>query len=109
MNYTTMIFSPTGGTEKAVTALTSGWGERVATVDLTNAGLDFSQFSFQPKDTVVIAAPSYGAEFLVLQRSASKRCKETVQKLFWSVSTETAPMRIRWWNWKIWQKPPVSR
>lgn len=60
MNYTTMIFSPTGGTEKAVTALTSGWGERVATVDLTNAGLDFSQFSFQSKDTVVIAAPSYG-------------------------------------------------
>ena len=60
MNYTTMIFSPTGGTEKAVMALTSGWGERIATVDLSNAGLDFSQFSFQPKGTVVIAAPSYG-------------------------------------------------
>lgn len=60
MNYTTMIFSPTGGTEKAVTALTSGWGQRRATVDLTNAGLDFSQFSFQSEDTVIIAVPSYG-------------------------------------------------
>lgn len=60
MNYTMMIFSPTGGTEKAAAALASGWGQRIATVDLTNAAIDFSQFSFQSEDTVVIAVPSYG-------------------------------------------------
>lgn len=60
MNYTTMIFSPTGGTEKAVEALTSKWGQKIHTVDLTNAAIDFSQFSFQAEDLVVIAVPSYG-------------------------------------------------
>ena len=60
MNYTTMIFSPTGGTEKAVAALTSVWGTAARTVDLTDTGKDFSKVAFQPEDVAVIAVPSYG-------------------------------------------------
>lgn len=60
MNYATMIFSPTGGTEKVTAALTAPWGKAMRSVDLTAAGTDFSGIAFQPEDVVVIAVPSYG-------------------------------------------------
>ena len=60
MNYSTMIFSPTGGTEKVTAALTAPWGNAARSVDLTDSKLDFSGIAFQPEDVVVIAVPSYG-------------------------------------------------
>ena len=60
MNYTSMIFSPTGGTEKVTAALTAAWGTASRVVDLTNAKTDFSSVVFQPEDVAVIAVPSYG-------------------------------------------------
>lgn len=60
MNYTSMIFSPTGGTEKVAAALTATWGIASQIVDLTNAKTDFSSVVFQPEDVMVIAVPSYG-------------------------------------------------
>ena len=60
MNYATMIFSPTGGTEKVTAALTVPWGGAARSVDLTDAATDFSGVVFQPEDVVVIAVPSYG-------------------------------------------------
>lgn len=60
MNYTTMIFSPTGGTEKAAAALTAPWGNAARSVDLTDAQADFSGVVFQKNEVVVIAVPSYG-------------------------------------------------
>lgn len=60
MNYTSMIFSPTGGTEKVAAALTTTWGTASRVVDLTNAKTDFSNVVFQPEDVTVIAVPSYG-------------------------------------------------
>lgn len=60
MNYTTMIFSPTGGTEKVTATLTAPWGKAVRSVDLTDAGIDFSSVVFHREDVAVIAVPSYG-------------------------------------------------
>ena len=57
MNYATMIFSPTGGTEKVTAALTAPWGGAARSVDLTDAATDFSGVVFQPEDMVVIAVP----------------------------------------------------
>lgn len=73
MNYTTLIFSPTGGTEKVVTALTAPWGKATQSVDLTNTEEDFSSISFQPEDVAVIAAPSYGGR---VPGPAAKRIRQ---------------------------------
>ncbi len=60
MKYTTIIFSPTGGTEKVAKALTATWGESAATVDLTKMDKDFAQVALTSEDVAVIAVPSYG-------------------------------------------------
>lgn len=74
MNYTSMIFSPTGGTEKVAAALTATWGIASRDVDLTNAKTDFSNIVFQPKDVTVIAVPSYGGR-------VPKLAAERIQKV----------------------------
>lgn len=60
MNYETMFFSPTGGTDKVTAMLTSHWGKAERSVDLTNNEMDFSSIAFQAEDVAVIAVPSYG-------------------------------------------------
>ncbi|HJB27915.1 MAG TPA: 4Fe-4S binding protein [Candidatus Blautia faecavium] len=74
MNYTSMIFSPTGGTEKVAAALTATWGIASLVVDLTNAKTDFSNIVFQPEDVTVIAVPSYGGR-------VPKLAAERIQKV----------------------------
>lgn len=54
-----IIFSPTGGTQKAADLLTHGLGGASATVDLTDYGADVSATTFTPEDVAVIAVPSY--------------------------------------------------
>lgn len=54
-----ILFSPTGGTEKAAGALLSGLGE-VETIDLCDAEKDFSAVKLSAEDLAVIAMPSYG-------------------------------------------------
>lgn len=96
MNYTTMIFSPTGGTEKAVESLTSKWGQKIHTVDLTNAAIDFSQFAFQAEDLVVIAVPSYGGRVPHLAAERIQKVRGNGANAVLVASMETAPMRIHW-------------
>lgn len=60
MKYAQLIFSPTGGTRKAAEAVSGEWGRKVETVDLSEANNDFSMYSFQKDDLVLIALPSYG-------------------------------------------------
>ncbi len=60
MQYSSLIFSPTGGTSKVVEALVASWGEAVQSVDLTDIRMEFQKVRFGPDDTVVIAVPSYG-------------------------------------------------
>lgn len=60
MGYAQVIFSPTGGTERAAGIITSEWDGPVRTVDLSDPTVDFSSCSFDPEDVVLIALPSFG-------------------------------------------------
>ncbi len=59
MKYVRILFSPTGGTEKAAKAITKDWPS-AETIDLSDAGKDFSKTVFQPEDAALIAMPSFG-------------------------------------------------
>ena len=60
MRYIQFIFSPTGGTKKVADAITTHLSSSVDTIDLSNPETDFSQYSFQDDDVVLIAMPSFG-------------------------------------------------
>ena len=60
MNIVEIIFSPTGGTEKAAHLISSHWGETTLKIDLSDAGTDFSQCVLNEEDQVLIAMPSFG-------------------------------------------------
>lgn len=60
MKYAQVIFSPTGGTRKTAEIVSGEWSSEVETVDLSEAGNDFSAYRFQKDDLVLIALPSYG-------------------------------------------------
>lgn len=60
MKYIQLIFSPTGGTKKVADAITKHWDSTVETIDLSDAGVDFSGCMIQAEDVVFIALPSYG-------------------------------------------------
>ena len=60
MNIVEIIFSPTGGTEKAAHLISSHWGETTVKIDLSDAGTDFSQCVLNEEDQVLIAMPSFG-------------------------------------------------
>ena len=60
MKYVKLVFSPTGGTEKAAEIVASEWSETAETIDLTDAAADFSKRRIEPDDLVLIALPSYG-------------------------------------------------
>ncbi len=60
MRYVKVVFSPTGGTQKVADALAGEWGEHADSVDLTDAGKDYSKIEFQEDDVALIAIPSYG-------------------------------------------------
>lgn len=55
-----IVFSPTGGTQKAAALLTKALGGEAAAVDLTDSKQDFSAISLAQEDAAVIAVPSYG-------------------------------------------------
>lgn len=55
-----IVFSPTGGTQKAADLLCGGLREEPVSVDLCSSGMDFSAFRPDCGDTAVIAVPSYG-------------------------------------------------
>ncbi len=59
MNFIKIIFSPTGGTQKAADAITRDWGS-VTTVDLSDPNADLEKFSVAAGDAVLIAMPSFG-------------------------------------------------
>ena len=71
MKYFQIIFSPTGGTEKAANAITQCWGQ-VETIDLSIANKDFSAITFNSDSLVLIAMPCFGgvAPQLALERLA---------------------------------------
>lgn len=70
MKFAQLLFSPTGGTQKAAEAITGAWEAEVETVDLTDPA--FSPATFRDGDLVLIAVPSYGGRVppLAVQRLA---------------------------------------
>lgn len=60
MKFHSILFSPTGGTQRAAELLARELSESAETIDLTDPALDFSTVVLNAEDTVLIAVPSYG-------------------------------------------------
>ncbi len=65
-----IIFSPTGGTEKAAHIIGKQWSDDTIRIDLCDAKTDFSSCKIDSGDFVLIAMPSYGgrAPFAAIER-----------------------------------------
>lgn len=55
-----ILFSPTGGTEKAADYFADAFSSETIPVDLTSFETDFSAYSFCEADICIVAVPSYG-------------------------------------------------
>ena len=55
-----IVFSPTGGTEKASGYIANAFEGETVAVDLTDSGLGFRTVAMTKEDVAVIAVPSYG-------------------------------------------------
>lgn len=55
-----IVFSPTGGTEKASELLAAGLEGEKKAIDLTDSGQDFSSIALEPEDVAILSVPSYG-------------------------------------------------
>ncbi|MCI8464503.1 MAG: 4Fe-4S binding protein [Lachnospiraceae bacterium] len=55
-----IVFSPTGGTQKAADSFTDAFCKAHVYLDLTRQDQDFSAYSFQEEDVCIVAVPSYG-------------------------------------------------
>lgn len=53
-----LIFSPTGGTKKVADLIANDLANDVVEIDLTKDE-DFSQYTFEPEDVCIVAAPVY--------------------------------------------------
>lgn len=60
MKLYSIVFSPTGGTEKAAALLTKALDGEAAAIDLTDSKQNFSAIRLTGEDVTVIAVPSYG-------------------------------------------------
>ncbi|WP_294499439.1 4Fe-4S dicluster domain-containing protein [uncultured Gemmiger sp.] len=70
MRFVSIVFSPTGGTQKVADAITSAWNGEVQAVDLTDPALDGGKVQLASGDLALIAAPSFGGRVpaLAIQR-----------------------------------------
>lgn len=60
MSVVEMIFSPTGGTEKVSALILKELTDNPTRIDLSNASVDFSRYTINSDDLVLIAMPSFG-------------------------------------------------
>ncbi len=60
MNVVEIVFSPTGGTEKAADIIARTWSENAVKIDLSNPKTDFAKCEINKEDMVLIAMPSFG-------------------------------------------------
>lgn len=70
MRFVSIVFSPTGGTQRVANAITSAWKGEVQPVDLSDPALDGGQIPLASGDLALIAVPSFGgrAPALAIQR-----------------------------------------
>ncbi len=55
-----IVFSPTGGTEKAAHIIGRVWSENAVKIDLSDPKTDFAKYEIGKEDMVLIAMPSFG-------------------------------------------------
>lgn len=60
MNTVEIIFSPTGGTEKAAHIIGKQWSENTVKIDLSDPKTNFSEVVIGEEDMVLVAMPSFG-------------------------------------------------
>lgn len=60
MNVVEIVFSPTGGTERAADIIAKTWSENAVKIDLSNPKADFAKCEIKKEDMVLIAMPSFG-------------------------------------------------
>ncbi len=60
MNVVEIVFSPTGGTEKAAHIIGKAWGGDVIKIDLCDSKTDFAKCEIKQEDMILIAMPSFG-------------------------------------------------
>ncbi len=70
-----IVFSPTGGTEKVAHIIASRWNSPVELIDLSNPKTDFSQYTINPEDQVLVAMPSFGGRAPAVAIERLKRLK----------------------------------
>ena len=75
MKFVSLVFSPTGGTQKAAGALTAGWQGGRQQLDLTRMDFDGSAAGLTAGDLALIAVPSFAGRVpaLAAQRLAGVR------------------------------------
>ena len=60
MNTVEIVFSPTGGTEKVAHIIGRQWSENTIKIDLSGPKADFSGYTINEEDRVLVAMPSFG-------------------------------------------------
>ena len=60
MNTVEIVFSPTGGTEKVAHIIGRQWSENTIKIDLGDPKADFSGYTINEEDRVLVAMPSFG-------------------------------------------------
>ena len=60
MDIVEIVFSPTGGTQKAAEGLIQTWGAPSRRIDLTAPSLDMDALTVLADEVAVIAVPSFG-------------------------------------------------
>ena len=60
MNFVEIVFSPTGGTEKAAHIIGRRWSDNTVKSDLSDSKIDFSKCAISKEDQVLVAMPSFG-------------------------------------------------
>lgn len=73
MKATQIVFSPTGGTQQVIDAVTSAWETHVNKIDLTNPKNGHPALDLSQEDIAAIAVPSYGGRVPALAAERLKR------------------------------------
>ena len=68
-----ILFSPTGGTEKAARLLCSAIASEINTIDLTDTGLEETELKNTGSEAAVIAVPSYAGRVPTLSAERLKK------------------------------------
>ncbi len=70
MNFTEIVFSPTGGTEKVADIIGRTWSKGAVKIDLSDPLKDLTECEVKKDDMVLIAMPSFGgrAPAIAIQR-----------------------------------------